>query len=153
MTELGDDTQAAMCYPSGQQYQQWKKWADERGYNSVSRFMIDMIEAGSKQIDLSVEYDEEPRELRRQRNDLKKELDEARRRIDRLENQLYQGERQAIIEFLEEHPKGATFAEIVQHLVDDAPARVADQLDRMEGDDLSVDGSRYVLKPKQKDEP
>jgi len=152
MTELGDDTQAAMCYPSSQQYEQWKVWAEERGYDSVSRFMIDMVEAGSKQIDLSVEYDEEPRELRRQRNDLKKELDEARRRIDRLENQLYQGERQAIIEFLEDHSDGATFGEIVQHMIDDAPARIADQLDRMEGEDLSVDGSRYVLNPNQNNE-
>ena len=144
MTELGDDTQAAMCYPSGQQYQQWKKWADERGYNSVSRFMIDMIEAGSKQIDFSVEYDDEPRELRRQRNDLKQDLDEARRRIDRPESQLYQGERQAIVDFLEERTEGATFGEIVQHLVDDAPARVAGQLDRMEGEDVLIEGSKYV---------
>ncbi|MDB2269510.1 hypothetical protein PM032_00555 [Halorubrum ezzemoulense] len=144
MSELGDDTQAAMCYPSGQQYQQWKKWADERGYNSVSRFMIDMIEAGSKQIDFSVAYDDEPRELRHQRNDLKQELDEARRRIDRLESQLYQGERQAIVDFLEERTEGATFGEIVQHLVDDAPARVAGQLDRMEGEDVLIEGSKYV---------
>lgn len=145
MTELGDDTQAAMCYPSSQQYEQWKARAEERGYNSVSRFMIDMVEAGSKQMDLSVEYDEEPRELRRQRNDLKEELDDARRRIEELEQQLYRGERKAIIEFLEARSEGATFGEIVQHLVDDAPARTAEQLDQMEGSDVVVEDSLYKL--------
>ncbi|MFC7188111.1 hypothetical protein [Halorubrum yunnanense] len=55
MTELGDDTQAAMCYPSSRQYEQWKTRAEERGYDSVSRFIIDMVEAGSKQMDISVE--------------------------------------------------------------------------------------------------
>ena len=145
MTELGDETQAAMCYPSSQQYEQWKTRAEERGYKSVSRFMIDMVEAGSKQMDMSVEYDEEPRELRRQRNDLKEELDDTRRRIRNLEDQLYRGERKAIIELLEKQPEGATFAEIVQSLVDDAPARVADQLAQMEGSDVVTEGSLYKL--------
>lgn len=145
MTELGDDTQAAMCYPSSQQYEQWKDRAEERGYNSVSRFMIDMVEAGSKQMDLSVEYDEEPRELRRQRNDLKEELNGARRRIEELEEQLYRGEREAIIEFLEGRSEGTTFGEIVQHLVDDAPARAAEQLDQMEGSDVVMKDSLYKL--------
>lgn len=145
MTELGDDTQAAMCYPSSQQYEQWKVRAEKRGYNSVSRFIVDMVEAGSKQMDLSVEYDEEPRELRRQRNDLREELDDARRRIEALEDQLYRGERKAIIEFLEGRSEGATFGGVVQHLVDDAPARVAEQLDQMEGSDVVVEDSVYKL--------
>ena len=152
MTELGDDTQAAMCYPSSQQYEQWKARAEERGYNSVSRFMIDMVEAGSKQMDLSVEYDEEPRELRRQRNDLKAELDGARRRIEELEEQLYRGERKAIIEFLEGRSEGTTFGEIVQHLVDDAPARAAEQLNQMEGSDVVVEDSLYKLADENNDE-
>lgn len=152
MTELGDDTQAAMCYPSSRQYEQWKTRAEERGYDSVSRFIIDMVEAGSKQMDISVEYDEDPRELRRQRNDLKKELDDARRRIEALEDQLYRGERKAIIEFLNSRSDGATFAEIVQCLIDDAPARVAEQLGQMEGDDIVTEGSLYTTRESDTDE-
>ncbi|WP_199242156.1 hypothetical protein [Halorubrum sp. SD626R] len=152
MTELGDDTQAAMCYPSSRQYEQWKTRAEERGYDSVSRFIIDMVEAGSKQMDISVEYDEDPRELRRQRNDLKEELDDARRRIEALEDQLYRGERKAIIEFLNSRSDGATFAEIVQCLIDDAPARVAEQLSQMEGDDIVTEGSLYMTTETNSDE-
>lgn len=152
MTELGDDTQAAMCYPSSRQYEQWKTRAEERGYDSVSRFIIDMVEVGSKQMDISVEYDEDPRELRRQRNDLKEELDDARRRIESLEDQLYRGERKAIIEFLNGRSDGATFGEIVQCLIDDAPARVAEQLSQMEGDDIVTEGSLYMTTETNSDE-
>jgi predicted RNase H-like nuclease (RuvC/YqgF family) len=151
MTELGDDTQAAMCYPSSRQYEQWKTRAEERGYDSVSRFIIDMVEAGSKQMDISVEYDEEPQDLRRQRNDLKEELDDARRRIEALEDQLYRGERKAIIEFLDGRSDGATFAEIVQCLIDDAPTRVAEQLSQMEGDDIVTEGSLYTTRESDTD--
>ncbi|TKX79617.1 hypothetical protein EXE53_14960 [Halorubrum sp. SD626R] len=111
-----------------------------------------MVEAGSKQMDISVEYDEDPRELRRQRNDLKEELDDARRRIEALEDQLYRGERKAIIEFLNSRSDGATFAEIVQCLIDDAPARVAEQLSQMEGDDIVTEGSLYMTTETNSDE-
>lgn len=143
MTEVGEDTQPAMCYPHRQQYEEWQTRAERNGYNSLSQFMIEMIEAGSKEIEISVTLDENQAELRSQRNELREQLRKARNRIAELEKEVYSGERQEIINFLAEQTDGATFAEIVQHLVDDAPARVAQQLDEMEGEDLTRENNRY----------
>lgn len=143
MTEVGEDTQPTMCYPHQKQYEEWKKRAERNGYDSLSRFMIEMVEAGSKKIELSVAPDENHAELRSQRNELKEQLQTARDRIAELENKVYSGERQEITNFLAKKPDGATFAEIVQHLIDDAPARVAQQLDEMEGEDLTRKNNRY----------
>lgn len=144
MTEVGDETQPAMCYPHEDQYEIWKEQAEAMDYKSVSRFMIEMVEVGYKQMDLSVGYDEDTTELREQRNDLKRELDQTRERLQRLEEQLYRGERQAILDFLDDQA-GATFAELVQHIIDDAPARVAHLIEEMDGDDIVlVDGEYYV---------
>lgn len=142
----GDDKQVATCYPKKSQYKQWEEWADEMGYNSNSRFMITMIEAGYKQMNVSVGYDEETKELREQRNDLKRELDQARRRIEELEEQLYRGERRSIIEFIDQQHEPVSFAEIVQHIVDDAPARVAQHLDGIEGDSVELVQDGYLTK-------
>jgi HSP90 family molecular chaperone len=143
MTEVGEDTQPAMCYPHRQQYEEWQTRAERNGYNSLSQFMIEMIEAGSKEIEISVALDENQAELRSQRNELREQLRKARNRIAELEDEVYSGERQEILNFLAEQTDGATFAEIVQHLIDDAPARVAQQLDEMEGADLTRENNRY----------
>ncbi|WP_435345069.1 hypothetical protein [Haloarchaeobius sp. HRN-SO-5] len=145
MTELGDDTQAAMCYPKKEQYLRWRSIADERDYNSVSRFMIEMIEVGYKQIDPAIGYDDDANELRKQRNDLKQELHQTRDRLQEVEEQLYRGERESVVAFLEER-QSATFAELVQHIIDDAPVRVAELLDELDGDDIKhVDGEYHLL--------
>jgi len=146
MPELGEDKQVATCYPKKSQYEQWQKWADEMGYNSNSKFMIAMIEAGYKQMNVSVGYDEETKELREQRNDLKRELDQARKRIEELEAQLYRSERRSIIEFIDRQPEPVSFAEIVQHSIDDTPARVAQHLDEMEGDSVELAEDKYLTK-------
>jgi HSP90 family molecular chaperone len=143
MTEVGEDTQPAMCYPHRQQYEEWQTRAERNGYNSLSQFMIEMIEAGSKEIEISVALDENQAELRSQRNELREQLRKARNRIAELEDEVYSGERQEILNLLAEQTDGATFAEIVQHLIDDAPARVAQQLDEMEGADLTRENNRY----------
>lgn len=145
MTELSDDTKYAVCYPSVNQYEQWEDQAEQMGYNSVSRFMTEMVEAGYKQLNGSITYDEETGELRTQRNELKRELDSARERIEVLEQRLYRGERRAILEFLSQQDCGATFAEIVQHIIDDTPARVARVLEELEADKIESDGESYRL--------
>jgi FtsZ-binding cell division protein ZapB len=145
MTEVGDDTKYAVCYPSESQYKQWERRADEMGYNSVSRFIVEMVEAGYSQISSTITYDEETSELREQRNELKRELDDSRERIDRLEEQLYRGERRTIIQFLDQQEAGASFADIVQHLIDDAPVRVAETLEQMEADQITSEDGTYRL--------
>ncbi|WP_411967347.1 hypothetical protein [Haloferax sp. YSSS75] len=151
MTNLGEDTQAAMCYPKQTQYEQWKDWASEMGYKSVSRFMIEMVEAGYKQLNISIGYDDDTKELRKQRNDLKRELDQTRDRLQQLEDQLYRDERNSILEFLEEEPNGATFAEIVQHVINDTPARVSIILNELDSDQIRLEDGRYDVRGAQDD--
>lgn len=140
---MSSDSQPAMTYPTEAQYKRWKKQKDALGYNSMSQFMQDMVEAGIKKFDATVEPDETNRELREQRNDLKAELDHARDRIGQLEDQLHRGERAAITEYVEDNP-GATFDEIIQHIMDTVPQRVTHQLEALEGETVrSEEGAFY----------
>jgi len=139
------DSRHAATYPSEEQYQRWQDRADDLGM-SMSAFMEAMVEAGLKKFDAAnVEPDETNRELRQQRNDLKAELDRARNRIADLEDAVYHGERQAIKEFVNANP-GATYDEIIQHVIDTVPERVTTHLDDMEGEDLRVDDGCYYLR-------
>ncbi len=152
MTEISEETKYAVCYPSVSQYEQWENRAEQMGYKSVSRYMTEMVEAGYAQFDNSITYDESKSELRKQRNELKRELDASRDRISRLEEQVYRGEYNTIIEFLKEQDTGATFAEIVQHVIDDTPARVAEILDQMETDQVRVTDGLYHSREDDTDE-
>ena len=113
---------------------------------SVSEFMQAMVEAGIKVdrgFELTMDRDETNRELREQRNDLKDELDRARRRIEALEDRLHRSERETVRRFVAEHP-GATFEEIVQHVIDTVPERVNEHLEALEGDEVRIkDGAYY----------
>lgn len=114
---MAGDTQPAMSYPTAEQYERWKDRAAELDM-SVSEFIQAMVEAGikvDKGFELNMERDETNRELREQRNDLRDELERARRRIEELEDRLHHGERETIIQFVEENP-GATPAEIVDRV-------------------------------------
>jgi hypothetical protein len=139
MDETG--TQYAVCYPSNERYAQWKKRA-EGMQMSVSKYMQAMIEAGWKNFDADVEPDATAFELRQQRNDLKQELDRARERVDKLENQVHQGERAAITQFVRDNP-GATYQDIVEYLGRTVAERATGHLDDMEGDQLHVEDGEY----------
>lgn len=143
---MADDYKQAETYPSEEQYQRWQARANDMGMRSVSEFVEAMVEAGLKKFDAaSVEPDETNRELRQQRNDLKAELDRARDRVADLEDAVYHGERQAIKEFVDANP-GASYDEIIQHVIDTVPERVTTHLDDMEGEGLRVEDGRYYLR-------
>ena len=136
------DSRHAATYPSEEQYQRWQDRADDLGM-SMSEFMEAMVEAGMKKFDVSVEPDETNRELREQRNELKTELDHARDRIQELEDAVYHGERRTIKRYVEDNP-GATYDEVIQHVIDTVPQRVTTHLDDLVGDELQyVDGGYY----------
>lgn len=141
MSSTSNDTQAAMTYPSAEQYGRWKEHAEELDM-SVSEYMQAMIEAGSKKFTATVEPDETVRELREQRNDLKMELDRARSRIETLEERLHHTERATVREFVEDNP-GAEFRDIVQAVVDSVPERVNHHLDALEGEALRHESGGY----------
>lgn len=135
---MSSDTQPAMTYPTAEQYDRWKEQAEEQDM-SVSEFMQAMVEAGLKKFDATVEPDETNQELREQRNDLKDELDRARGRIQALEDRLHDGERATVRRYVEKNP-GATYEEIVQHVIDTVPERVSHHL---EGDSLTAEDGGY----------
>jgi ElaB/YqjD/DUF883 family membrane-anchored ribosome-binding protein len=140
---MADDYKQAATYPSEEQYERWQNRADDMGMRSMSEFVESMVEAGLKKFDAaSVEPDETNQELRQQRNDLKAELDRARARIEDLEDAVYHGERQAIKNFVDADP-GASYDEIIQHVIDTVPERVTTHLDDMEGEDLRVENGCY----------
>lgn len=141
MTGASDETQPAMCYPTKEQYEQWKDEADEMGM-TVSEYMQSMIEAGRKKFDREIEPDQDAAELRMQRNDMKRQLESARRRIEELEEQLHGGERAKIIDFISNNP-GATWQEIVQEVGDTVPNRVRTHLAKMEGQEITRDGEQF----------
>lgn len=124
-------------YPTEEQKARWEARADELDMG-MSEFVKSMTEAGLKKFDATIEPTETLAELREQRNDLRDELDRTRDRIAELEDRLHHGERAAIRQYVEENP-GATYDEIVRHVIDTVPARVSQHLDDMEGDDLVVD--------------
>ena len=134
---MGTDTHPASTYPTEAQYSRWKEHADELGM-SMSEFVECMVEAGLKKFDVTVTPDETNQELRQQRNDLKEELDHARYRIERLENELHLGERWAVRSYVRANP-GATYHEIIQHVIDTAAGRVTSHLDGLEGDSIQVE--------------
>ena len=130
-------------YPSIDQLARWEYHCTEMGFQSRSAFVEAMVEAGLKKFDAaSVEPDETLGTLRQQRNDLKAELDRARARIDELEEAVYHGERRAITEYVQADP-GATYDEIIQHIMNTVPERVTSQLDDLEGTELRVESGRY----------
>jgi len=109
---------------------------------SISAFMQAMIEAGLKKFDASIEPDETNRDLREQRNELKAELDRTCARVQQLEDQLHKDDRATIRAYVEDNP-GATWDEIVQHLIDTLPERTTQHLNGMEGETLRVEDDEY----------
>lgn len=132
MPEVSDDTAVATTYPSEELYESWREHADELDL-TTSRFILQMVEAGRKQITLDDVASSSLQELRRRNEELQRELERQRRRAERLEHQLNQTEHTDMVSFVEKNP-GASTPEIIQHMADTIPGRVAGHLDVLEGD-------------------
>ena len=124
-------TNHVATYPSDTQLARWKQEADERDM-SLSSWVACMVEAGQKKFAIEVTPDETNRDLRHQRNDLRRELERSRERIEELEQQLYRGERRAIIDFVEQNP-GVEEPAIQQHVIETASQRTTNQLEVLQG--------------------
>lgn len=133
----------AATYPTEEQYQRWQDRANEMGM-STSEFIEAMVEAGMKKFSATVEPDETNQELRDQRRELKDELDHTRSRVRELEDMVYHGERRTIKRYVDDNP-GATYDEIIQHVVETVPNRVTTHLDDLEGDALRQENGGYYL--------
>ncbi|PHQ44015.1 hypothetical protein Z052_00845 [Halorubrum sp. C191] len=135
------DSRHTATYPTEDQYQRWQNRADDLGM-SMSEFIESMVEAGLKKFEPTVNPDTTKQEVREQRNELKAELDRTRGRIQELEDIVYQGERQIIKRYVQNNP-GATYDEIIQHLIDTVPQRVTSHLDDLEGDTIQRTENGY----------
>ena len=137
------DTQPTMTYPSNRQHARWKQEAEDMDM-SLSEFIQAMTEAGLKKFDVDIEPDESISEVRRQRNDLKRELDRTRDRASKLEEQLQTREREAITSFVEAHP-GTELRDIIQEIIETTSDRVPKQVEHLVaiGDLRYEDGEYY----------
>lgn len=144
MPDLGSDTTTATTYPPESLYNQWADHAEDLDI-PISQFLIRMVEAGRKQIDISTVADDSLQELRQQRADLRAEVERERQRVQELERQLYRTAQSDIVDYVEDNP-GATTPEIMQHIADTVPARVASHLDALEEDKLDHRDDGFYLR-------
>lgn len=138
---MSNDSQMAATYVPQQPYAHWKGRADELDM-SASEFIKSMVEAGNKKFEATVEPDEANSELREQRNHYKREFERAQSRVSKLEDRLDRGEGAEIRSFIEANP-GASFDEIVQHLIETVPERANELLETFEGESVEFTGDVY----------
>jgi len=106
-----------------------------------------------KKFERDIEPDHTRAELKAQRADLLDELNQARERIERLEDIAYKGERQAILNHLEENP-GAEYHQILSKLQQTVGGRLTDNLDflQLESRIQSNESGQYFLVEDDEDE-
>jgi predicted RNase H-like nuclease (RuvC/YqgF family) len=143
MPEISSDKTMAATYPPKTLYESWGQHADSLNM-STSQFIIRMVEAGRKQIDVDELADESAQELRQQRSDLQGELKRQRERVNKLEQQLHYTAQADIIDYVEANPGVAT-PKIIQHIANTVPERVASHLDLLEGDALERRTNGYHI--------
>lgn len=143
MPDISSDKMMAATYPPQALYDSWSQHADSLNM-STSQFIIRMVEAGRKQIDMEGLANESAQELRQQRSDLQGELERQRDRVSKLEQQLHYTAQADMIDYVEANP-GATAPEIIQHIANTVPERVASYLDLLEGDALERRTNGYHL--------
>ena len=141
MPELGPDKTTAVTYPPQSLYQLWCGGADSLDM-SISQYIIRMVEAGRKDISMEEASSESVRDLLQQQANLKREIQRQRDRIRDLERQLEHTSRSEITSFVTENP-GVRTPEIVQHVADTVPGRVASHLDVLEGNTIEQHGAEY----------
>lgn len=141
MPEISDEKITAACYPPKTLYDNWCEHANDLGM-STSRFVIRMVEAGRKNISMDDVPSESIRNLRQERDELDREVERQKERIRDLEQQLKRTSRTDIVEVIEDNP-GITTAEIMQHVADTVPGRVASHLDVLEGTVVEVREDGY----------
>lgn len=140
-TETSDGTVIVYCNPPKTVWENWKEEADEMGM-TVPEYVQSMVAAGRKGFSRDVDPDETKQELRKQRNQYKKQLEQANQRAEELEEQLATGERQAIIQYVDVNP-GSTYTEIVTHVASTINGRVTDQLELLEGREITAEDGEY----------
>jgi len=151
MPDISEDKKVVTTYPQQGLYESWEEHADDLDL-SISQYMIRMVEAGRKQIDMESVATESLHELQRRTSELQAELQHQRQRNRELERQLKFTAHAEIADYVESNP-GVETAEIIQQIADTVPGRVAGHLDAMEGSVLvRRDGQYYPLQEESETE-
>lgn len=143
MPDISPDKTMAATYPPESLYESWSEHADSLNM-STSQFIIRMVEAGRKQINVDGLVNESAQELRQQRSDLQKELERQRDRVRKLEKRLHYTTQADIIDYVEANPGVAT-PEVIQHIANTVPERVVSHLDLLEGGALEHRTNGYHI--------
>lgn len=141
MPEISSDKTVVTTYPPDALADSWATHADSLDM-SVSQYLIRMVEAGRKQIDLQETTSASIRELRQLNTDLERELERQRTRNEELERQLHNTVQSEVIDHVAENP-GATTPELIQRVADTVPGRVAGILDLLEGEEIELRDDGY----------
>ncbi|ELZ45907.1 hypothetical protein C463_05735 [Halorubrum californiense DSM 19288] len=124
-------------YTPQDRYEMWKQEADELGM-SMSQWANAMVEAGLKKFDRDIQPEESKSDLRKRNTQLWNDYEKVRKERDKLETQLHQTERRAIVEFVEEN-QGCRYKEIAQHLAKNRGSRLTKLLDALDGEEIEID--------------
>lgn len=143
------------AYPAPEQVERWEEEAAELGYDGVgSRFLIELVEAGLKNFDVSEDRDMRTGLLEQQVENLGERLSECRearerleRENDRLRGELVGTDRAAVENYVKQSP-GATYDDISAYLRETTPRRLTTYLDSLLGEELrEEDGQYYPVAP------
>lgn len=141
MPNISPDKTIVTTYPPQTLSDAWSEHADELDM-AVSQFIIRMVEAGRKQVDIQETTSESIRELRQLNADLERELERQRARNEELERQLHNTAQSEVISHVEENP-GTTTPELIQRVADTVPGRVAGLLDLLDGEAIKLQDDGY----------
>lgn len=111
---------------------------------ALSRWVMAMVEAGTKKFEVEVEPDKTNVELREELADVRGELRRNRSRVEELENRLYEG----ILSTMEAHIEAegpATKQELINVCIEEMPERADGVLRLAEGSQLRRVGDKYEL--------
>lgn len=141
---MGNNNQAALN-PSEIQRGQREARSEELRLRSLLEFVEAVLEAGLKKFDaMALEPDEPNWELTPQRNYSFAELDCAQSRLPELDVSVHHRVGRANTEIVPNNP-GATYDEIVRHVIDTVLSRMKDQLTHLEEDVLRNEDNGYYL--------
>ena len=134
----------AGAWVPAEQKERWEELAEERGM-SLSEWMSAMVEAGLKKFDRDIQPAESKDDLRKRNTELWNDFQAVATERDRLQKELRQTERLAIIEFVEEN-QGCKYKEIAKHLRQNRGSRLTKLLDVLDGEEIEIDEDGRVYR-------
>lgn len=140
---MSENIQPTMCYPSVDEYEYWKKQADEMDI-TVNEWILTMVQLGDTKLKKGHEPPNASENIHRRIRCLRTELRNTELTLDRIDKKLRSVERHEIISFIDNNP-GAEADEIVEYIKKSTPSRVNTHLEMLTFEELTrKDGGFFV---------